>query len=238
MTDSVDRYHGRRVSVRIVVGLAIAVVSATLFFRHHVIWRVKELISRAPAVERLPVRAMVIDPISENWKWVDVGDVRVQMPKEFSESDLQSTSRSSIRSFSDGELEVSFISELESDAAPLLALAKASSPKHEHETLPQIKAECYRAASGDFRWLSSNQDLRWHEFCITTRRLVGLGNIAYVQTRFDDDVDIVVLVMENRVIVEWQSRDMKRIGQIHCRGGSVEGQRKVIVAIASSIQMQ
>lgn len=147
-------------------------------------------------------------PTPDNWLRCRVGSIEFSLPPELANNRLIQKNNSSLVVFQHGSRSVIVALPTNgSEFSELLNTASELCPEAQKFTLPMLRRACYRSSSGDFHWSMTSKEVRWHAFCLTTRRLIRSAADGHTESFTLQDLDGIIDFGGKRVGVDWQSND-------------------------------
>jgi hypothetical protein len=198
------------VALVVVVGI---VVLAGLHYRSHLLWQYKASRLGLQDVQSVSDRPMPESPTLNGWVRCRVGCIELSLPPDLAGN---RENRASLVIFQHGSRSVVVAVPTDaSDFSELLETASELCPQPQRFTMPRLRRACYQASSDDFRWSMTQDEVRWHAFCITTSKLIRPQSYGHTESLFREDLDGIIHFVGDRAVLDWQSNECSLAGYIH-----------------------
>jgi hypothetical protein len=219
------RFSPRRmVVVALVAGLGIA-VGIALHYRAHLFWRYQAIRLGLQDIQAIPNRPMPETATPNGWVRCRVGCMELSLPPELASSMIPPKNGVTASIFQHGSRSVAVaLPEEMTEFSDFLNAASKLCPTSQRLTMPRLRLACYQASSDDYRWSMTPDEVRWHAFCITMRKMMRTRSGEHTETLFRKDVEGIVHFSGERAFFDWQCTDSMWGGYMHFtdRGGKID----------------
>jgi hypothetical protein len=203
------------VVVALVVGFGV-VTLAVLHYRAHLLWRYEANRLGLQDVQAISDCPMPESPTPSGWIPCRVGCIAFSLPPELASNPVAPKNGASFLTFQHGSRAVVVaMPTAANEFSDLLKAASELCPESQGFTMPRLRRACYQASSDDFRWSMTPDEVRWHAFCITTRKLIRPKSVGHTESLLRRDLDGIIQFGGERAVFDWQSNDRNCGGYMH-----------------------
>ncbi len=206
------------------VALTVCLWTLIVHYHAHLRWRLVWACSGWNRVGAIPMHCMPDTPIEENWPRCRFGPLEFILPPEF-------VNRGEIETNDNGAIFLAFRDEFRSMMIVLPTTAEdrerlfaelredyALPSEGQRLSLTRLRPASYRASADDFRWSMTEQEVRWHAWCISMRRVFTLGSRESTEYEYllHDDVEGILNLRPGakNASFDWQTADDCFVGSI------------------------
>ena len=204
----------RRWHVLLIVMIVIAISSGLLgmHYRYHLMWKYMEWRGDLYDVAAIPNSPMPDAVVPEDWVEHSLDGMTFRLPPGMTLMD----EKNNTAAFQDGHRKIIIsLSPVDPDMDQILASHLNPPSVMSSMTLPQLRLECFRASSDEFRWSMSQDDVRWLASRIVLRPLLDINESRFTESFSRPDWDGIVLFNDKRAILDWQNKTSTDAGYAH-----------------------
>lgn len=214
---SSDHRRWQRYSVSkkvLLVALLACLLALMVRYEAYIRWKIVSARSGWSGVRAIPTHRMPDTSMEEKWPRCRFGSLEFILPPEFVNSGEVKTNGSVII--------LAFCTDLRSMIVTVPTKAQdrrrifaelqkdyALPCERQRLSLTKLRLASYRASSDDFRWSMTQQELRWHMWCICMRSAFTLGSGQSAEYVLRDDMEGILNLSHGARIVnfDWQTAD-------------------------------
>ena len=176
----------------------------------------------------------------KEWVRCRFGSVQFNLPPKLAENVVASPNHAPLRVFRDGPMKVIVslpegTATMEKDYEALTQMP----PQGRGMSRPRLRLAWCRTSSADFRWTMSQDEVRWHAWCVVMNNLAQIVPDGWAETTFGDELDGILLIRQDRhfACFDWQSNAKAVGGFIHFMDDSGELDPVLLRCVCKSVQV-
>jgi hypothetical protein len=217
------------------LGLGMAVHFRTHLVIRYMMWR-----GNLTDVKAIPASPMPDAREPKDWVRCRFGSLQFNLPPKMAGSVETPKNGAPYRAFRDGSKSVIVaLPEGTADTEKWLQTELKLPPQGRGMSRPRLRLALCQASSADFRWSMSQEEVRWHAWCIAMNAFGRLQPDGWAETMFGADLDGILLIRQNRkhACFDWQANRKAIGGFIHFRDDSSEPDPEWMRCVCKSVQL-
>ncbi len=200
-------------TILIVLAVLCGALACSIRFGPHILWVIVDS-DGSSNVHQIPSKALVSGPSDSPFVTCQVGPLSFALPESLSKNvDVESGLHGQLLVFDDANRVLSF--QIPYRYEGFFTVPGASDfPEKAEWTAPRIHKAILDAASSDFSFAMSHEELRWHKYLLKQRSLrpTDIKSIEYL---WRQDLEATLISTGDSWLFEWSTIDRKWMGKMH-----------------------